>query len=152
MEYNPIKPEKNFVERTIKLAKKLKDDEYSTTLQINLLFGTIMLPKSHWYHSLKGCTVNLDEIKAVHITYSHPMISIKVLLHCLRNGLAHWRENGNQNVKFDTEQIENKNEIVKVTICGDGKVDNIHETAKIEFDVKQDGIIHFMEKIYTYLS
>ena len=51
--YNESEPVKDFVARTIRIANEFKEHPYSTTLQINLLFGTVMLPKSHWYNFLE---------------------------------------------------------------------------------------------------
>lgn len=151
MEYSITKPEKDFVKRTVELAKELADHRYCTTLQTNLLFGTIMLPKSHWYQSLDQHSINNGDIGGVTISYKNSSISLKVLLHCLRNGIAHWRENGNQNISFGTISTNGINEINKVAITGSGRVNSRVETVTVEFDVSQNGIVNFMETVYGYL-
>lgn len=153
MEYKASEPEKDFVRRTFQLAKELKDHEYSTTLQINLLLGTVLLPKSRWYTELDQHIIDCNEITGVTILYKpSTQVSLKVLLHCLRNGIAHWSEHGNSNVKFETEMVGKQNEISKVKIFGSGKVDGQHESINAHFDLSEGGIIHFMEKIYTCLK
>ncbi|WP_236979686.1 HEPN family nuclease [Membranihabitans maritimus] len=154
MEYNRNKPEKDFVKRTIEMAEEFKNHKYGTTAQINFLFGTIILPKSHWYNSLKQYSIKLNEIPGVSIVYKdYQQISLKVLLHCLRNGIAHWKENGNQNIDFVTVQnTKGEKEIKKVIIKGTGKVDKKVENVEVTFDVDQDGLVEFMKKIYDYLK
>ena len=69
MEYNRTKPEKDFANRTIESANESKVHKDNTALQINLLFGTVMLPKSHWYKSLDKFSFGENEISGVNIQY-----------------------------------------------------------------------------------
>lgn len=48
MEYRKQHPKKDFVNRTIKLAHEFQNHQLSTTLQVNLLLGTVILPRAHW--------------------------------------------------------------------------------------------------------
>ena len=148
MKYHETQPEKDFVKRTIEIAKEFKDHRYNTTLQINLLFGTVMLPKSHWYKSLDQFDLNKNEIPGVYIEYNKDRITLKVLLHCLRNGIAHWRENDNQNIQFTSNAY---GQISTVKITGAGKVNGQYEKIIVTYDLFKKGIVTFMEIIYQYL-
>lgn len=134
--------------RTIQFAKDFCDYEHSTTLQINLLFGTVMLPKAHWYKTLGDFIIDHEKIPNTTITYKQKEVTALILLHCLRNGISHWKENQNSNIEF----IHSNNEIVKVKISGSGKVNNKFERIDVLFDVENNGIIEFMSYISTLLE
>lgn len=152
MEYNHKEPIFDFFRRSIELAEEFKDHKYNTTLQINLLLGTIVIPKANWYDQLQHESFHKSEIEGVEINYKSEHISLQVLLHCLRNAISHWREKGSDNLRFLNEENNESKEITKVTIKGDGKVDGEWEKIVVTFDLKSDGIIHLMKKVQAFLE
>lgn len=148
--YNKTAPEIDFVKRSRLLAEELNNHRFSTTLQINLLFGTVMLPKSHWYQNLQSVNIDFDKIPNVKITYRSEVLTAGVLLHCLRNGIAHWKERQNNNIVFISNP--ETNEIEKVIISGSGNVLRKKENIKVEFDILQNGLIEFMDYIISIIE
>lgn len=144
MEYDKHKPEKDFVLRTIELAHELQSHRYNTTLQVNLLFGSVIFTKACWYSRWGHYSTNCNDIGGVKIIYRQESVSWQVLLHCLRNGVVHWGERDNKNVVF--EQNED-GAIIRLTIKGDGNVLRTPEGVQIVFDLEQNGILNFMTKI-----
>ena len=69
------------------------------------------------YKSLDKFSFGENEISGVNIQYDGGRIEWKVLLHCLGNGITHWREQNNQNIQFNSDE---KGEITTVTIIGEG--------------------------------
>ncbi len=149
MGYDKNKPERDFVLRTIELAHELKKHRYNTTLQVNLLFGSVIFTKACWYSEWKRYSLNCSELPGVTISYREEAISWQVLLHCVRNGIAHWSEKGNKNVTFEQDNAKG---ITKLTIVGKGKVKTIDEMVEIIFDLEKDGVLNFMTRIAELLK
>ena len=68
---------------------------------------------------------------------------------CIRNGIAHWRENGNNNIEF---RSSDGGEITSVAIKGSTGRGKNKKYITITYDLTQNGIINFMEKVYGYLK
>jgi hypothetical protein len=144
LQYDKRQPYKDFVYRTVLIAKELKEHKYSTTLQINLLFGAVIFSKACWYKKWSRVSLKKGDLSGVFIDYPDDRVSLQVILHCLRNGLTHWQDRGKKNVEFEHSP---SGEIIKVAISGGGLVNGSYEKVKISFDLESNGIFTFMKKI-----
>jgi len=161
MNYNNIP--KDFFKRSIEILSQyeniksdLGDDYHDVTLTINCFFGIIILPKANWYDELGLYTLNIDANDGIKIERKIGVtsnevnsINLKEILHCLRNGIAHWLEKNNKNIKFEGEEHK---QINKVTITGEGNVNGSLLTVKVEFDLTKNGFINFINKINTEIQ
>lgn len=154
MEYNKKDLPKDFLKRTIELVKQYKTlknsadlDYFNVTLSINCFFGTIIMPKANWYEKLSSVQIGADEISGVLIKGNNH-INLQELLHCIRNGIAHWLERGNDNITFDVKD----GDISSFCINGSGNVNGRKLELSVTFNVEENGMINLMEKVKTSVS
>jgi len=136
---------KRILEQYDDIGDRLGDGYYDVTLAINCFIGLVILPKNHLYTRLDKIVLNeRDMPKGVSVLVTdgvHDMpITLKQLLHCMRNGIAHWLDRGDENFQFEFKN----NEISRVKLIGGGNIDKEIYEIEITFNLAHQGLKNFI--------
>jgi len=153
---------KDFFKRTVEIIGQYETLKVSlgtkfndVTLAVNCFFGIIILAKAHWYNQLASKNITISDSDGIIVIkkidtrmQKQSDINLQEILHCLRNGLAHWFEKNTDNVSFSSDGSE----ISTIKIKGSGKVNSKMVLIEVELDLKQNGLKNFITKLETVIN
>lgn len=155
MEYNQ-KMSKDFINRTRIIIKqydqldKAHNEKYEITLKINCLYGLIIIPKAACYNEF-DFKIKTEDASMFSMNLDEEIVrecEAKVFFHCIRNGLAHWMEKGNNNLSFKYKD----GEIYLMSIEGTGEMRGEKHLLKVEINIENGGLDLLIDELHNKLN
>lgn len=149
----------DFIERTFAIIKQYdeleisNEEKYEITLRINCLFSLIIIAKAKYYKNLSFCICKKGRYYEIKLDKdaAQEKVKAKIVMHCLRNGLAHWMENeSSENVQFGYN--EDDGEISNIKIRGSGRIEGTQYNIELSLNKVPEGIDEFLREIHENLK
>jgi len=153
---------RDFIRRTFDIINQydnldIESKKYEVTLRVNCLLGLIIFTKARFYKDLsfkipkKGkyyeVLIEKNNGEGSYVVEESDLGDAKIILHCLRNGLAHWmeREENSDNLKFESNE---ESEISRIIIKGTGSLDGGGYGVRLEIKKVPEGLDEFLNRIH----
>lgn len=151
----------DFIERTFAIIRQYDElricdkEKYEITLRMNCLFGLIIVPKAIYYNSLSFSIDKKGKYYEIKVNGDKKQEKVKaqIVMHCLRNGLAHWMEMSGGSESNNVEFYYNEDrEISKIKLRGKGRVEKTEYDVEVNINKVPEGIDEFLRKIHKNIG
>ncbi|WP_147405403.1 HEPN family nuclease [Orbus hercynius] len=128
----------DFIQRTLDILERNKDEKYNVTLLINCCIGLLVVPKEAFFDNIKTMALSQFNIDTAHLTAKNKDKNLQSIVRRMRNGITHFH--------LDFESRDN--EINKITIKDRPSPDREFDF-EITFEIKE--LKDFLLSLTSYL-